>query len=52
MDHPERRAEWGPRYADYADYAEGHYSVRASVEAFIVMERQAIADQPSLPSNT
>lgn len=42
IEHPRERAEWSRRYARHT--AE-RYSVRSSVQAFVAMEREAIADR-------
>lgn len=41
IDHPAERAEWGTRYARFAEH---HYSVSISVTQFVAMERHAIHD--------
>ena len=41
IEHPRERAEWSRLYAQHT---EEHYSVRACVEKFVAMEREAIAD--------
>ncbi|OXN00914.1 glycosyltransferase [Bifidobacterium vansinderenii] len=40
-EHPDECEEWGRRYAQHT---REHYSVRSSVERFVAMEREAIAD--------
>ena len=42
VEHPEERAEWSERYARHTAQC---YSVRSSVQAFVAMEREAIADR-------
>ncbi len=41
IDHPAERAAMGPRYARYA---REEFSLRTSVDRFVAMEREAIAD--------
>ena len=41
IEHPQERAEWS---RIYAQHTEEHYSVRACVEKFVAMDREAIAD--------
>ncbi len=41
IDHPAELSRWG---AVYAEHTKEHYSVEASVRAFVDMEREAIAD--------
>lgn len=41
IDHPDLMASWSK---GYADFTRDHYSIAASVRAFVGMERQALAD--------
>ena len=40
IEHPHERAKWAYRYANHT---KRHYSAKASVTAFVRMEREAIA---------